>query len=39
MLSVLTPAEAATFARAVERCLGALSEGTGDADDTMRDAS
>src|SRR3954470_23589298 len=39
MLSALTAEEAATFARAVERCLAALSEGTGDADDTMRDAS
>jgi DNA-binding MarR family transcriptional regulator len=39
MLSVLTTEEAATFARAVERCLAALSEGRGDADDTLRDAS
>ena len=40
MLSALTDEEAATFARAVERCLVALSDGaTGDADDTMRDAS
>jgi hypothetical protein len=39
MLSVLTAEEAASFARAVERCLAALSEGAGDADDTLRDAS
>jgi DNA-binding MarR family transcriptional regulator len=40
MLSTLTDEEAATFARAVEHCLAALSYGaTGDADDTMRDAS
>jgi len=40
MLSALTTEEAATFARAVERCLAALSDRAGsDADDFLPDAS
>ena len=40
MLSALTDEEAATFARAVEHCLAALSDrAAGDADDSLADAS